>query len=176
MQRSLTITLSLPVALLLGLFSAPVLAAEPASGLSSQEQSRYLEQVKQLYLTQNERQALLAHCNDLLNTYALRAAYQVGQAPREDLLYELSLGQPGELLLREDVRAQQGIDRAVRTRRLALFGVDPFVRYDCPAGGVECVLHNPVDGSPLLSIVRDHRGAAELAKALSFLIRNLQKG
>jgi hypothetical protein len=38
------------------------------------------------------------------------------------------------------------------------------------------VLQNPADGSPLLTIVRDHKGAAELAKALSFLIRNLQKG
>jgi hypothetical protein len=38
------------------------------------------------------------------------------------------------------------------------------------------VLQNPADGSPLLSIVRDQDGAAELAKALSFLIRNMQKG
>jgi hypothetical protein len=38
------------------------------------------------------------------------------------------------------------------------------------------VLYNPVDGKPLLTIVRDHQGAAELAKALSFLIRKVQKG
>jgi len=176
MQLPLTRTLSLSVLLLLGLYTSVVAADEPTSGLSSVEQSSYLAQLKQLYLTQDERQALLAHCNSLLDTYALRAAYQVGQPSREDLHYELRLGGPGELLLREDVRAMQGVGRAVSTRRIGVFGVDPFIRYDCPAGAVQCVLRNPADGSPLLSIVRDHQGAAELAKALSFLIRNLQKG
>jgi hypothetical protein len=50
------------------------------------------------------------------------------------------------------------------------------VRYECPSTGISCVLLNPADGKPMLTIVRDHKGAAELAKALSFLIRNLQKG
>ena len=176
MQLSLTRKLSLPALFLLALYVTSVQANGPDSGLSSAEQSSYLERVKQLYLTRDERQALLAHCNSLLDTYALRAAYQVGQSPREDLRYELRLGRPGELLLREDVRAIQGVERSVSTRRIGVFGVDPFIRYDCPAGAVQCVLRNPVDDSPLLSIVRDHQGAAELAKALSFLIRNLQKG
>lgn len=155
---------------------SPGFASEPAAGVSSAEQASYLDKLKRLYLTENERQALLAHSNDLLKTYALRAAYQVGQARRQDLLYQLRLGAPGELLLREETRGQQETQVAVRNQRIALFGVDPFIRYDCPNGSISCVLLNPVDGSPLLSIVRDHQGAAELAKALSFLIRNLQKG
>jgi hypothetical protein len=158
------------------LVASPLFADEPTAGLSGGEQASYLAELKRLYLTQDERQALLAHSNDLLNTYALRAAYQVGQAQRQDQLYQLRLGAPGELLLREETRSAQGNDIAVRNQRIALFGVDPFIRYDCPSNGISCVLYNPVDGSPLLSIVRDHKGAAELAKALSFLIRNLQKG
>jgi hypothetical protein len=156
--------------------TAPLFAAEPEGGLSSAEQSNYLLELKRLYLTQDERQALFAHCNDLLKTYALRAAYQVGQAQRQDLLYQLRQGEAGELLLREETRGQQGTDIAVRNQRVPLFGVDPFVRYECPSSGISCVLHNPNDGSPMLTVVRDHKGAAELAKALSFLIRNLQKG
>lgn len=156
--------------------SSTAFSAETSTGLSSAEQGNYVLELKRLYLTQNERQALLAHCNDLLKTYALRAAYQVGQAQREDLLYQLRLGEPGELLLREETRSKQGTEIAVRNQRVALFGVDPFVRYECPASGISCVLHNPNDSSPMLTIVRDHQGAAELAKALSFLIRNLQKG
>ncbi|WP_339458864.1 hypothetical protein [Pseudomonas sp. EA_105y_Pfl2_R69] len=174
----LRLTRKLICAVLLGgcVAVSPVFAGEPSGGLSSAEQSNYLAELKRLYLTQDERQALLAHSNDLLKTYALRAAYQVGQAQREDRLYQLSVAGPGELLLREEVRSENGTDVAVRNQRIALFGVDPYVRYDCPASGIRCVLHNPQDGSPLLSIVRDHKGAAELAKALSFLIRNLQKG
>lgn len=174
----LRLTRKLMGAVLLGscLGISAAFAGEPGAGLSSTEQSNYLSELKRLYLTADERQALLAHSNELLKTYALSAAYQVGQAQRQGLLYQLSLAGPGELLLREEVRGQSGTDIAVHNRLLSLFGADPYVRYDCPVSGISCVLHNPNDGSPLLSIVRDHQGAAELAKALSFLIRNLQKG
>ena len=174
----LRLTSKLISAVLLGccLLAGPLSAAESAAGLSGAEQDRYLAELKRLYLTQDERQALLAHSNDLLKTYALSAAYQVGQAQRQDLRYQLRLGASGELLLREETRSAEGTDIAVRNQRIALFGVDPYIRYDCPQSGISCVLFSPLDGSPLLSIVRDHKGAAELAKALSFLIRNLQKG
>lgn len=173
----LRLTRKLITAVLLGgcLLSAPGWAAEPAAGLSSSEQARYLADLKRLYLTQDDRQALLAHSNDLLKTYALRAAYQVGQSQRQDLLYQLSAGAPGELVLREETRDPQSSNVSVRNQRFTLYGLDPYISYDCPQSGISCVLHNPADGSPLLTIVRDHKGAAELAKALSFLVRNLQK-
>lgn len=176
MQLRLTRKLTCAVWLSALMATAPVSGAPAEAVLNSAEQGNYLLELKRLYLTQDERQALLAHCNDLLNTYALRAAYQVGQAQRQDLLYQVRQGESGELLLREETRSQQGHHVAVRNQRVPLFGVDPFVRYECPTGGISCVLQNPVDGSPLLTIVRDHKGASELAKALSFLIRNLQKG
>lgn len=176
MQLRLTRKLTCALLLSAAMVSAPVLGEPSDAVLNSAEQGNYLLELKRLYLTQDDRQALLAHCNDLLSTYALRAAYQVGQAQRQDLLYQVRQGGSGELLLREETRAQQGHHVAVRNQRVPLFGVDPFVRYECPTGGISCVLQNPADGSPLLTIVRDHKGAAELAKALSFLIRNLQKG
>jgi hypothetical protein len=151
-------------------------AAEISSGLSSPEQSSYLAAIKRAHPQANERQALLAQCNQLLKTYALRAGYQLGQADARDQLYQLSLGAPGELLLRQESRAPQGPGIAVRNQLLSVFGVDPFIRYECPLKGITCVLQNPANGSPLLSIVRNQDGAAELAKALSFLIRNMQKG
>ncbi len=177
-MMAIRLTSKLIATLLLGagLVAGPVFAAEPAAGLSGGEQASYLSELKRLYLTQDERQALLAHSNALLQTYALRAGYQVGQAQPQDRLYQLRLGGPGELLLREETRDPQSGDIAVRNQRIALFGVDPFIRYECPPNGISCVFYSPTDGSPLLRIVRDHQGAGELAKALSFLIRNLQKG
>ena len=162
----------------IGLFGSAVAAApaqESGNGLSGSEQARYLAGIQNLYLAKSERAALLEHCNQLLQTYALRAGYQVGQAAPRDLLYQLSIGGPGELLLREESRAQQGTDVSVRNRRLSVFGLDPYIRYDCPLSGIRCVLNNPADGSPLLSVLRDQQGAEELAKALSFLLRNLQQ-
>jgi hypothetical protein len=146
--------------------AVPVLAgADDKGALQGAEQAAYLEELKRLYLTGNERQALLAHTNAL-----------VGQAQRQDLLYRFEVGNAGDLILREESRGQQGTAISVRNQRVSVFGIDPFIRYECPTGGIRCVLLNPVDGSQLLSIVRDHQGAGELAKALSFLIRNVQKG
>ena len=176
MRTTLTrLALALSVTFLSGVFST-VIAEEIASGLSSPEQASYLAAIKRAHPQADERQALLAQCNQLLKTYALRAGYQLGQADARDQLYQLSIGAPGELLLRQESRAPQGPGVEVRNQRLSVFGVDPFIRYECPLKGITCVLQNPLNNSPLLSIVRDQNGAAELAKALSFLIRNLQKG
>jgi hypothetical protein len=175
MQMPLTRKLTIAMGLALGLALPTALAEDSTASLSSSEQANYLAELKALYLTESERQALLAHSNSLLDSYALRAAYQVGQPRREDRLYQLQVSAPGELLLREEVRGQDGAIR-VSNQRLSVYGVDPYLRYECPRSGASCVLHNPHDGRPLLSIRRDHQGAAELAKALSFLIRNLQRG
>ena len=153
-----------------------VASADDKAALQGGEQAAYLDGLKRLYLTDSERQALLAHSNALLETYALRAGYQVGQVQREDLLYRFTVGNSGELILREEIRGAQGTAIAVRNQRVSVFGIDPFIRYECPTSGIRCVVFNPVDGTPLLSILRDHKGAGELAKALSFLIRSVQKG
>ena len=154
---------------------APAQASE--AQLSGDEQARYLAELKRLYLTKDERKVLLAHSNALLDTYALRAGYQLGKAPaqRSDLRYQLSVAAPGELLVRQETRAEQTNNLAVSNQRLSVFGLDPYIHYDCPTNGITCVLNNPADGSPWITVLRDHQGAADLAKAISFLIRNLQK-
>jgi hypothetical protein len=152
----------------------PVMAAEPIE-FGSDESAHYLAELKKLYLTTSDREALLAHSNGLLDTYALRAGYQVGQTNPQDFIYELSVAAPGELRIREEVRGSNG-GVAVRNRSLSVFGLDPYLQYQCPAQGPSCSVNSPVDGLPLVVILRDPKGAEELAKALSFLIRNLQKG
>jgi hypothetical protein len=151
-------------------------AAQPEPELSGAEQARYLNELKHLYLTNDERKALLAQSNELLDTYAVRAAFQVGQPDRHDQIYQLSVGAPGELLIQQKTREAEGVKLEVRNQRLEVFGVDPYIKYDCLPTQQTCVLKNPQDGSPWLTIRRDHEGAAELAKALTFLLRNIQKG
>ena len=62
MKRATTMLLTVTAAVLLGgcVAVSPVFAGEPGGGLSSAEQSNYLAELKRLYLTQDERQALLA--------------------------------------------------------------------------------------------------------------------
>lgn len=175
MQRTLTSRLStLLLISTLCVASVQVAAGEPNS-LSSEESGKYLAQIKALYLASSELEALLAHSNALLETYALRAGYQVGRADPLDIRYRLSSGSPGELHIREERRGPRG-EVAVFNRNHSVFGMDPYLQYDCPAQGIECVIKSPADGSTWLTIVRDPNGAQELAKALSFLLRNLQRG
>jgi len=141
----------------------------------SDESARYLAELRNLYLAGSDREALLVHSNGLLDTYALRVAYQVGQPNAQDYFYELSVAAPGELRIREEVRSPTG-GVAVRNRSLSVFGLDPYLQYHCPVQGPSCSISNPLDGLPLVIIQRNAEGAEELAKALSFLIRNLQKG
>lgn len=148
----------------------------PISSLSSAEQERYLAELKRLYPRQAPRKALLEHCNRLLESYALRAGYRVGETQANDLLYQLSILGEGTLNVREESRSADGSRVEVHNRPLELYGVDPFVRYDCPSRGPSCQVLSPKDGSPLFTLVRDHAGMEELAKALSFLIRDIQKG
>ncbi|WP_010488484.1 hypothetical protein [Pseudomonas sp. S9] len=176
MQMRLTRKLIFALLISSGLVSISTVSADPPAGLSSPEQANYLHEIKRLYNTQDERKALLAHVNKLLMTYALRAGYQVGQADRRDLIYSVALSAKGELLLREESRGESSTDIAVRNQRIDVFGVDPYIRYDCPTSGISCTLNNPHSGSAMITIVRDNNGAAELAKAMSFLIRNVQKG
>lgn len=150
--------------------------SKQVSSLDGADQARYLAELQHLYPRQTPRKALLEHCNRLLESYALRSGYRVGEAQRDDLLYQLSILGDGVLSVREETRSADGSRLAVRNQTVELFGADPFVRYECPNRGPSCQVLNPKDGTPLLTLVRDHAGVAELAKALSFLIRDLQKG
>lgn len=175
MQQGLTSRRSKLLVFSLFLLLSGPLRAEQSSGLDSAESSQYLSELKALYLTQSERQALLDHSNALLKTYGLRAAYQVGQPNPQDLEYRLSVGAPGELRVREERRDASG-NIAVRNRGFSVFGMDPFIRYQCPPQGIVCQFESQTGAEPWLTILRDPKGAEELAKALSFLFRNLQKG
>ena len=174
MQKGLTSRLwKLRVFGLLLILGSPLQATE-TNRLEPEESARYLSGLRALYLTSDERSALLTHVNALLETYGLRAAYQVGQLNPQDLRYRLEVGAPGELRIREERRDAAG-SLAVSNRSISVFGMDPYVQYQCPPQGVVCTFASQ-SGEPWLTILRDPKGAEELAKALSYLIRNLQKG
>lgn len=175
MQQGLTSRLAKILLIALFLLASGQLRAAESNTLGSDEPARYLSELKTLYLTSDERKALLAHSNALLKSYELRAAYQVGQANPEDLEYRVSVGAPGELRIREERRDASG-NVAVRNTGFSVFGMDPYINYRCPPQGLVCVFKNSEADEPWLTILRDPKGAEELAKALSFLFRNLQKG
>lgn len=162
--------------LTLGLIAATSFSfAEPAL-LESNEQVNYLSQLKRQHATTSDRTALLAEVNHLLSQHALRAGYQVGYSNPQDFLFSVSLGQPGELLIREEIRNTQNTSIEVRSKRVNVFGIDPFVNYACPPQGIRCVIFGEDKKTAILTIIRDPQAAKDLARAISYLIRNLQRG
>ncbi|HHX34642.1 MAG TPA: hypothetical protein GX719_05150 [Gammaproteobacteria bacterium] len=149
--------------------------AQPAA-LDSSEQANYLNQLKQQHATSNERTALLAELNSLLTQHALRAGYQVGHSNPQDFLYSVSVAKQGELVIREEIRSSQNNTIEVRSQRINVFGIDPFVSYACPAQGVRCVIFGEDKKTAVLTIIRNQQAAKDLARALSYLIRNMQRG
>ncbi len=148
--------------------------AEPLS-LDSSEQVNYLSQLKRQHGTSNERAALLAEVNRLLSEHALRAGYQVGHSNPQDFLYSVSVAQQGDLIIREEIRSSQNNAMEVRSNRINVFGADPFVSYACPAQGIRCVIFGEDKKTAILTIVRDQQAAKNLARAFSYLIRNIQR-
>lgn len=149
--------------------------AEPAA-LTSDEQLNYLRQLKQQHATADNRTALLAEVNSLLAQHALRAGYQVGYSNPQDFLYSVNVAKQGELLIREEIRSSQNSSLEVRSHRINVFGIDPFVNYDCPPQGVRCMIFAEDKNTAILTIVRNQQAAKDLARALSYLIRNMQRG
>jgi len=127
MQQGLTSRLSQLLVFSVFLLLCGPLRAEQSNGLDSAESSQYLAELKALYLTQDDRQALLAHSNALLKTYALRAAYQVEEPNPQDLDYCLSVGAPGELRIREERRDAGADGAAVAEVQQRSRGVAGFV-------------------------------------------------
>ena len=137
---------------------------------------QYLNQLKQQHATSNERTALLAEINSLLTKHALRAGYQLGQSNPQDFLYRVSVAEQGDLIIREEIRSSQKNAMEVRSNRINVFGADPFVSYACPAQGIRCVIFGEDQKTAILTIVRDQQAAKNLARAFSYLIRNIQRG
>ena len=156
------------------LAAATFTAAEPVM-LESNEQVNYLNQLKRLHATNNDRTALLAEINSLLSEHALRAGYQVGYSNPQDFTYQVNFSKQGELLIREEIRSSQNNSLEVRSNRINVFGIDPFVNYACPAQGVRCVIFGEDKKTAILTIVRNQEAAKSLAQALSYLIRNIQR-
>lgn len=161
--------------LLLGVLVVTVASADVGATLSGDEREKYIEEIKLLQATDDETAALLMQLNYLLQEHALLAGYQVGQAQPRDYLYEASIGEPGLLLIRQQVRNEKRNELRGNSERLPVFGISPFFSYDCTINRYECQISHAESQTQLFRIVRQPDAAAELTRVLSFLVRSMQR-
>ncbi len=165
-------SLSLLFIITLGLL--PVFAASATPVLENTERDAYLARQQQHYGQSNSQQALLARINDLLQQHALLRGYQIGQTDAEDIRFSLEAPGKGILVIREQ-RLADDQRMSVSHQRLEFFGMDPFFSVRCNNRQIDCELHHENWQQPLLRIVRQPDAADELARALSYLVRDLQR-
>lgn len=148
--------------------SKQVAVIEPA-GASDDRDS-----LRNLYMTDSEREALVLHLNSLLTRAGWREEQRIiRQGSQPDIRYEVSLGD-GEIRIRE-IRQQENEGRRLSSFSLPVYGISPMVDWHCDNATEACWIHDPRDGSRWLRLARERGQAREIAATLGRLIRLLQQ-
>ena len=134
----------------------------------------YVEHIQQLYGTSDTAAALILHLNNLLKFYAygderIVASTRAGTPSR----HKIQHSNRGEIISFNKIGSSA--ETPFTEDRFSVFGVNPHVSYQCRASTSSCWLYHPVTSQRWLQIVRNEDIALEISKALSQLIRNLQK-
>lgn len=133
------------------------------------------ESLKSLYLESSVLGALRAHTNSLLDQAAWQPGAVIKDDPEESIRYQVDTVSDGTLLIKKVAR-DPGNGPRLQTQRLTVFGINPVVSHACVDADNSCWLYDPRDQSRWLRLANRPELAAEAAKTLSELIRNLQKG
>ncbi len=141
---------------------------------SMKVENGYIEELKSFYLTQDEREALQLHINSLLSVY------HIGNVPHlkrvASMSYVTSLSLSDNMIYASVLNAKKNSSdlRAVSSK-FSVFGVNPYVDYGCESEAMNCWIAHPVDGTKWIRIINDSDAAKELVKALTYLIKVMQR-
>jgi hypothetical protein len=133
----------------------------------------YVDHIQQLYKAETTASALTQHLNNLLKFYAFGdervvASTRSGKPSR----HKIQFSSEGEIISFNKV----GAANAPYTEdRFSVYGVNPHISFQCRAATSSCWLYHPITSQRWLQIVRNEDVALEISKALSQLIRDLQK-
>ncbi len=145
------------------------------SQVVTSENDQYLAGLRKLYLTNNDEKALLEHINSLLkaNVYVPGRIRHLNQ--NEGRVFRISANSKDEVVVQETDYTQSG-NASHSLSRLAVFGVDPYIKSDCNTDHRECWLWHPVETQEKWIVIADNKEAlGELTRAMTALIRLLQK-
>nr|WP_297402063.1 hypothetical protein [uncultured Marinobacter sp.] len=146
--------------------TAKIAVIEPAGDQS-------MASLRQLYLTDTDREALTIHLNSLLDVAGWREDRAVVQLNRPaDVEYRVDTAE-SSISVQEIRRSSDG--RVVRkTSQMPVFGINPLVEWGCESAASSCWVYDPRDGSRLFQLSYNRDQAQDIAQTLGRLIRNLQ--
>lgn len=137
------------------------------------DQEQYVEDIRELYQQPDASQALARHINSLLKFYAYSDERIVAASRRiTPSRHQIHTTDNGEIVSRNQIGT---VDNQPFTEdRFSVYGIDPYIKHRCSQSS--CWLMHPVTSERWLQIVENEDVAAELAKAVTHLIKRMQKG
>ncbi len=135
----------------------------------------YLIGLKKLYLTNDDQEALVLQINSILSSNPYTGVRIKQKGSRMGVRYEIKIiGK--ELQVQEKHYDKAGAPTQI-VNRMDVFGVDPFVRYDCDYDRYVCWVYHPVNQyDRWILLDRNEAAAKELSGAMGRLIRFMQGG
>ncbi len=135
----------------------------------------YLVGLRKLYLTKDDQTALVLHINTLLGNHPYYGDRIKKQQRDTGVDTQLDVDASRDLIIKEKHYHPESGAR-LNVVKQSVFGIDPIVRYGCNMGEYVCWLYHPVHQHERWILMdRDDQAAAELALAMSRLIRLLQR-
>lgn len=134
----------------------------------------YGEKIQTLYNAETVREGLTVHLNNLLKFYAVGdervvASTRTNKPSRHKIQYSSG----GEIISFNQLGL--GANAPFKEDRFSVYGVNPIISYQCRAATSSCWLFHPVTSQKWLQVVRNEDIALEISKAMSTLIKDLQK-
>jgi len=134
-----------------------------------------IKRLEKLYLTDSPREALITYLNSQLDLHAWRGAGKVIHLDaRRGVRYRLTVGKDGRLRVRT-TRFKANGESVVTISSVDVFGINPMVTDECDDVQHSCWIHDPRDGSRWLRLGPDQGAADDIARALTNLIRVMQR-
>lgn len=135
----------------------------------------YVDHIQQLYASNNAASALTTHLNNLLKFYAYGSDQRIIASSRSGTpsRHKIQYSGRGEIISFNKIGASA--NNPFTEDRFSVFGVNPHISFECRASTSSCWLYHPITKQRWLQIVRNEDAALEISKAMSRLIKDLQK-
>ncbi len=140
----------------------------------SKKNDSYLQEISNKQGDKNLIVALTAHINQLLKQHSVDNKNIVAASRTiTPSNHSIKTSSKGEIISIN----QYGSDNQspIKEDRFSVYGIDPYVKYQCPQSTASCWIIHPITEKRWLQIAEDKDTASELAKALTQLIRQIQK-
>jgi hypothetical protein len=133
----------------------------------------YIQSLKALFLTDSPVQALVMQINSLLNSHPFTGSRIKKATEKQGVKFQVSI--QNNMIVLQETNYENGFPQ-LSAKKLAVNGVNPFIRFDCSNRDMACWLYHPSDGHEKWIVVDyDELVVSELSQAITRLIQLLQQ-